>query len=555
MTLAAALAVALLPTQISAARDIRFLGQGWGHGIGMSQYGAYGLARKGWSAGRILRQYYRGSSVTRRRPPRRTFRVGLLQNRRRIAVKVLRGTARIRLRDGTVIEEIGAGTRRSITVTSDRRFRVRRPGGSRVGGRDWGGGRRNHLEVRRRSGAVVHVAQWGHSIGRGYLRFVTRRPSAGHVVAVVDDEQYLYGLGEVPSSWPMAALKAQAIAGRTYAHRTVAAGRSGCACDIRGDTRDQAYIGWDKEAGASGDRWVRAVRRTELKIAVYGGTPIATFYSSSSGGYTENIENVWTGAAPRPYLKGVCDPGDWTSANPNRKWSLSLSPRAVASRLRRPNGMVAVRRIRVRRRGVSGRVVRATVIGVRSSGTVVRWTTSGWTLRSRLGLKDTRFWVNRNRVIRGRIRRAYDRMGCRPGTARSARTRIGGGRYQRFRRGLMYWHAGRRRVTWIRGSVLRKYRSVSGHRGPLGLPWSFRKEGRGYRARFDRGDIYFKPRIGSYIVRGRFLRVYRRVGGPRGRLKFPVSDVERLRRGRKRIRFQGGRIVCRRGGGCRVRYR
>ncbi|HEX6208202.1 MAG TPA: SpoIID/LytB domain-containing protein [Actinomycetota bacterium] len=493
--LAAALSLAPLA---GAAERFTFYGSGWGHGIGMSQYGAFGLAKKGWKALRILKHYYTGIGVQRRDPPRDVFRVGLLQYRERITISAQTGPFDLALSNGTHIETVTQGRTRVITVQSGE-FRIETATGQLVGGRLWGGANR-HLQLLRADGSVIRVAEWGRRAGRGMLELRIADQGSAHLVAVLDPEEYLYGLGEVPSSWPMAALKAQAIAGRTYAYQRAAGGRTGCACHILGDTRDQAYVGWDKEVGVDGDRWVRAVDETARRVALHGGAPISTLYSSSSGGYTESVENVW-GGSPQPYLKGVCDPGDFVSSNPNRTWEVTLSSGDVAARLRSALGwsVADVRSIKAVRRGVSGRLVEVRVRGRSSGGGSFSRTTSGWSLRGALGLKDTRVWVNADRSVIGAIRKEYDRILCRPGLATSRQRTAAGGVWQRFQRGRIL----RKGIAaWIR-----------------------------------------KPILPVYLDRG----------GPGGPLGYPTSRQKKLKDGRVRARFEGGVITCRPGGGCSVR--
>ena len=540
--LTAAVAASLLATPAGAAKSYRFNGSGWGHGIGLGQYGALGLAQEGWGPARIVKHYYANTSVTQRNPPKGRFRVGLLQRRRTITITVQRGAVTLRLAKGRVVETIRKGATRRIIVTNSKRYRIKRPNGRVVGKRLWGAAD-NPLEFRPKNGGVVRVPEWGHAAGRGFLRFKIVGRKSAHLVAVVPAEQYLYGLGEVPSSWPMGALKAQVIAARSYAYVVVRAGRSGCACDIFASTRDQAYVGWDKEAGAAGDRWVNAVQGTAKRVGVHGGAVIQGLYSSSSGGFTENVENVW-GGGPIAYLKGVCDPGDWTSANPNRVWSTSFTAREVATKLGRPNGMVRVTDFTVTKRGVSGRVVTATIKGRRVNGSIVSWTTSGWDLRGRLGLKESRFWVNQDRQVTGAIRTKYDELECRPGLARSNQKKITGGRWQRFDEGRMYHHAGRKRVTWVRGPALQKYVDLSAHNGFLGRPWAFGGEAGGVRARFDGGDIYHHETVGAFEVHGPVLQAYRNHGGPTSDLGFPTSDVVTEAGGTLVSTFEGGTISC-----------
>jgi stage II sporulation protein D len=115
----------------------------------------------------------------------------------------------------------------------------------------------------------------------------------------------------------------------------------------------------------------------------YHGEIATTFFFSTSGGRTENVENSFTGSEPVPYLKSVKDPYDYYS--PLHKWTIRYSKSEVASRL---SGLVkgSFRGIRIVKRGVSPRVVLADVVGSKGKLRV-----SGATLRARLDLHDT--WV------------------------------------------------------------------------------------------------------------------------------------------------------------------
>ncbi|HYH27848.1 MAG TPA: hypothetical protein VEA19_03605, partial [Actinomycetota bacterium] len=105
LTLTSALVLSLAGP--AAGRDFDFLGGGWGHGVGLSQYGAYGLAKKGWSPGSILRTYYRNTSIVARDAPSGgAFRVGLLQNRGTFDVKANRGSYELRLSSGAVVDTV-----------------------------------------------------------------------------------------------------------------------------------------------------------------------------------------------------------------------------------------------------------------------------------------------------------------------------------------------------------------------------------------------------------------------------------------------------------------
>jgi SpoIID/LytB domain protein len=196
-------------------------------------------------------------------------------------------------------------------------------------------------------------------------------------------ESYLRGVVplEMSSSWPLEALKAQAVAARTYAVRSIGSGLF----DLYSDTRSQAYGGAGRERAATD----AAVSGTAGVIATYGGQPIAAFYFSTSGGHTENIENVWN-TAPLPYLKGVDDPYDTLSPyhvwpdNPIRMSATSVATALGAGNL--PAGQLQA--LYVVKRGVSPRVVQALAISDSGARSL-----TGSTIRTALGLRDTWFDV------------------------------------------------------------------------------------------------------------------------------------------------------------------
>ncbi len=491
MPMAAAVGLSLLAAGPAPAGSERpagsftFHGSGYGHGIGLGQFGMLGLARQGWSARRIVRHYYSKVEVGPREPARPAIRVGLLQAVGSAQLIAVHGAYDLALESGQPIDSVAPGSRRTIEVTADRRFRILRPDGSIVGDTTWGGPGDPVVAVRQ-ADARIRVAGWGHEIAHGLIRFEVAGAGQGHLLGVMPVEEYVLGIAEVPSSWPRAALAAQAVAARTYAYWRLAGGvRAGCGCDVLSTVGDQNYVGWDKVAAAGGERWATAVRTTERTVATYQGAPIYAAYSSSSGGYTEDIENVWTGSAALPYLRGVCDPADDTAANPSRFWLASFEPSAVTSRLKPYTGDIgAVKRFTDWALGVSGRVSRVTVVGTGGSAVV-----EGWDIRSGLSLKDTRFSVNRNLNIRGEIRETYDASRCRPGRATSGQRTIRGGRLQRFVNGRIYEHLKRDAAVWLRGAMLSAYLDAGGHTSRLRLPYRIKRIKGGRRAWFDGGVI------------------------------------------------------------------
>jgi SpoIID/LytB domain protein len=308
------------------------------------------------------------------------------------------------------------------------------------------------------------------------------------MIAVVPMERYLYGLAEVSSSWPMEAMKAQADAARTYALRkilTYGQHRPTCNCGLYGTTSDQVYAGWDKEFGAMGDRWVQAVDETAREIVEYGGQPIQAFYMASSGGYTENNENVW-GGTPLPYLRGVCDPGDYVSENSSRTWTLTFTAASATSRLHTYTGDIGtVNGFGKASRGVSGRIIGVTVEGTSGSHTV-----TGSQLKAAFGLQDDRVWIGHDRTVTGGIRARYDHSMCAPGMAKGAVHTVAGGSRQRFEHGAIYDSDTTPKTVWLHGRVYDYYRSIHGPGGAAGFPTSGIKGGGGAtHASFEHGTI------------------------------------------------------------------
>ncbi|HEV8572082.1 MAG TPA: SpoIID/LytB domain-containing protein [Actinomycetota bacterium] len=544
----------LLPGTAGAGTTFTFYGSGWGHGIGLSQWGAQGLATKGWGPAQIVRHYYRGTSVAQRTPPARRFRIGLIQYDGEVTLRAESGSFRLELSSGRVLSRVREDGVRKIQIRrlADGRdvYRIRSATGKLLAS---GGSPTNHLLALRNAGAVVRVvdSHWPHMVGRGSLQFNIVGRASAHLLAIVPPEEYLFGLAEVPSSWDADALQAQAIAARSYAWEKIARlgqKRSGCNCGLFATTVDQYYVGWDKEVATMGDRWVAAVQGSSRRVAQHDGATIQAYYSSASGGHTENNEVVWGGTA-KSYLRGVCDPAEYdvTSASEStlvlERWSAAFGDSALSSRL--GLGIGTVRDFRNFVLGVSGRVKTVTVVGSNGSAVV-----TGWTIRGRLGLRDTRFWVNSNHNITGRLRRAYDNLSCKPGIAAGSQRSINGGRFQAFANGRLYLHSAKDVVTWIRGAILTKYVAKGAHRGVLDLPYRWRTidDGRGRRAWFDNGQILWKTsRAEAFEIHGPVLAHYLATGSF-SLYGYPISDVQAPDALTRQSDFQNGTelrsIVC-----------
>jgi SpoIID/LytB domain protein len=222
--------------------------------------------------------------------------------------------------------------------------------------------------------AILSHYYTGTALGQAPPNTVVRVLLHGKVKRVAL-EAYVRGVvaAEVSSSWPMAALQAQAVASRTYA---ITAHAGGARFDVYPDTRSQMYLGRAAETA----RTNAAVAATAGQIVTYAGQPAITYFFAGSGGFTESVQYAFPGASPQPWLVGVLDPYD---AGPLHRWTKTLSFRAAASRL---SGLVkgSFEGVEVVRRGSSPRIVSAWVLG--SKG---RTLVGGPELAARLGLYDT----------------------------------------------------------------------------------------------------------------------------------------------------------------------
>src|ERR687890_505748 len=355
-------AALLFPVPATADAAVRHVirGAGFGHGIGMSQYGAYGYALKGAKYEGILAHYYKGTRLDT--APSRPVRVLLQPEDPYIRV---RGASRIAGHplkvDRTYVARESAG---GIVVKTSAGKRVARVGnGARFTGPD----------VLRLLGPALNFVTDGRYRGAIELRTEGAGITAINVLGL---DEYVRGVvaGEMPSSWPLEALKVQAVAARTYA---LATRKTSGLYDQYPDTRSQVYRGVTGESVRSD----AAVRDTSGRIVTYDGTPAVTYYFSTSGGQTENIEFSFVGALSKPWLVSMPDPYDTQS--PYHRWQVNTTAASLDRALGAPG---AFKQVKVVKRGVSPRVVRARIVG--SKGSTVL---SGPTIRSRLGLRDTWF--------------------------------------------------------------------------------------------------------------------------------------------------------------------
>ena len=435
------LACALLATtafrpQAHAAETFNFYGSGSGHGTGMSQWGAFGLALQGLSRGDILEHFYQGTILEQVADEPDFVRVGLTQENEELHLRAIAQGVNLRLGSstGTVIGTIPKGKTWTISPVSET-YEIRDADGILIGGQAWGGPSEHVFATYVETGARVFVQETGRKYGRGHIEFNLYSAEVGpaedlRLIVELPVDEYLYGVSEMPSSWPQAALEAQADASRTFALRRIDASgqnRPGCNCAVVATTTDQVYAGWDKESGDHGASWTAAVDATSGEVITYGGNLISALFHASSGGYTEHSENVFVTAFD--YLRGSCDPGDYAPNNPHTNWVVGpVNPADLTAALAAATGDIGtIEGFSDPLRGVSGRIIEITVNGSSADALI-----TGAELRSALSLPSARVTINRDLSITGEIRTEYDSLLCAPGLATTPVKDVPGGNASAF---------------------------------------------------------------------------------------------------------------------------
>jgi stage II sporulation protein D len=262
------LAALAFATSASSATLFVVKGKGWGHGVGLSQWGAYGLARGyavdhhyAWQE--IIAHYFHNTKIGSDSGP---VSVRLAASRSSVAI----GPA-FKVEAGS--RSVQHGSASTVTRTSTGRIKVSGIEGTFASPATFSSkGSVLQLDSRHYRGKLDVAA-----VGGG-VRVVNRLPVDSYVRGVVTNESPA-GWGDVGAQ---AALEAQAVAARSYALWTVAHGGGKCGGFLCPDTSDQVYNGYDSET-ANGNA---AVTSTPGKVVLSAGSVAETFFSSSSGGRT-----------------------------------------------------------------------------------------------------------------------------------------------------------------------------------------------------------------------------------------------------------------------------
>lgn len=302
-------------TGLPAGTVVTITGHGWGHGHGMSQYGARGAAEQGLSWQRIVGFYYPGTSLSTAKG--------------RIRVLISRNSAsrvRVAARPGLVVSGGGRTWQLAKRHPKASRFQIVRASHGRNALQLQKGGwhtiavTRATLQFHAKGGTLrLLLPHGGSETYRGSLRAATPpwAPRTRVTVNVVGLEDYLRGVvsSEMPSSWSAQAIDAQAVAARTYAAYERYIG--GTTYDICDSTACQVYGGVGAESRSSD----RALAATRGRILTYRGKPAFTQFTSSNGGFSL--------AGGEPYLVSQADPYEKSSGNPYETWTVKRTIKDV----------------------------------------------------------------------------------------------------------------------------------------------------------------------------------------------------------------------------------
>ncbi|MFV0285753.1 MAG: SpoIID/LytB domain-containing protein [Demequina sp.] len=372
------------PTGVPASFTLA--GSGWGHGIGMSQYGAQGMALEGASASQILTHYYTGTSV-KSASTSRDIRVevfGSGSDSRDTVTFVVRSPGSGDGQWAMLFYPSGSSTATTTwTGKEDEKLRITRSGTSitvtRPSGASatatgtvelrWegtsyyqsGSSESAYADILTSSGSAATHGDYRHG------RLLVTVPGTRLIVANQLDleTEYLRGIAEMPSSWDSAALQAQAITARGYALRQLATYKTSCNCNLYDDARSQNFTGWIKESEGTnayyGKRWTNAVSATAGKVLYTGSSIATTYYFSSSGGQTENSEDIWTSRLS--HLRSVDDRWSLNARNPMRAWTRTITQAQAQSMF----GLDDVVSIKVTKRTAGGSDAAATQVTATSA--------------------------------------------------------------------------------------------------------------------------------------------------------------------------------------------
>jgi len=309
----------LLTTSPAYALEIpetfNFQGTGYGHGVGLSQIGARGKALNGEDAHSILSYYYGATQIVSLADDQ-NIRVNVGHLLTQATLKSGTQGSVLNLYSGDVGEDLAAipvatalfksgilftqqGSKISAYLVTGKNSQL--IGTNSMWSTRWSGTR--YLDgIPSTVSLKVNAKSVKYRYGQIQVKSV-KAPIIGHRMEITNSvrihDEYLFGIGEVPSSWPTQALIAQGIASRSYALSKLGIPKRACDCNVYNNISDQSFVGFSKETEATyGPLWKAAVQASSTsentgEVITLNNLPITAFFTSSSGGQTETSVNAW----------------------------------------------------------------------------------------------------------------------------------------------------------------------------------------------------------------------------------------------------------------------
>ena len=399
-----AISVALILPSQSSAIDIpvsfQIQGAGYGHGVGMSQIGARAKAIAGETATAIISYYYKdvaieplddskilrvniGHLLTSAKMATATQDatmqifsgdIGDAQDVVPLAVVPVKSSLNFTILGSTVLPSVVTG-KKTVSIPRNRIFTVRWSGTRYLSGVD----------------GVISLTHTSTTkkYRYGQMQFkAVKDATLGYRIEVTNSvrlsDEYLWGISEVPSSWPEAALQAQAIASRTYAISKAGIYRTACDCDLYGEISDQSFLGYAKEIEKGwGQFWKAAVTNTAGLTITQAGKPITAYFGSSTGGLTETAVNAW--GTEKSFTQSVADVSSLDPVlNPRFfKWDRTITQASVAAAFLLPD-VVTLEIVTKNATGTIGTIKATSSAGIQKS-------LRGETFRSRTKIPSAYF--------------------------------------------------------------------------------------------------------------------------------------------------------------------
>lgn len=323
----------LIPgAQAEPPQSFSFSGAGYGHGVGMSQMGARARALSGESATAILNYYYKDVVVA---PivDTQTIRVNIGHLLKSISFVSTTPDSQIQIFSGDIAGATDIAP--LLTFTTKQKASMRIESDGRLTGPVAG-----NIFTVRWSGpnSFITFTQPGSAVRYRYGQIQVKIVKGAFEVtnSLSLHDEYLWGISEMSSAWPAAALEAQVIASRSYALSKLGAIKAACDCHLYSHIADQNFVGYSKEIEPKiGQLWKAAVIRTNVDTStslaiLANGKPIQAYFFSSSGGATQTTFDAW--GQSTTYTQSVADPvGLDPKINPRfANWKASATQELVA---------------------------------------------------------------------------------------------------------------------------------------------------------------------------------------------------------------------------------